>query len=301
MKFGKLPDISGVDFSLPPVNDRTLARLGGSPAPTGLKVYVGLPRWSSKAWVGDLYPKGTPASDYLHHYAKAFNCIELNTTHYRSPSPEQVKKWADQVEEEFRFCPKIPQSISHYRKLKGVQEDLARFTEAMAHFGGKLGSAFVQLHESFSPQLMENLTSFLSHWPTDQPLVFEFRHPDWFAAQQLLPAVLDTFYQHKIGTVITDVAGRRDVLHTDLTTKVVVIRFVGNGLHATDYSRFETWLTRLRLWQQHGLEELYFWVHEPEDGIAAAFGRHTINRLEEVLEVPVVLPTSGDEGQLALF
>lgn len=303
MKFGKLADISGVDFSLPPVNPQTLSRLGGNPHPDGLKVFVGLPRWSSKEWIGELYPKGTPAGKYLHHYAHSFNCIELNTTHYRSPSVEQVEKWAVQVEGSFRFCPKIPQTISHYRKLIQVGEELARFTSAMSQFGQTLGTAFVQLHDSFSPQLIGNLQDFIARWPKTQPVAFEFRHPDWFEAHQLFPAVVAAFEQLQIGTVITDVAGRRDVLHTDLTTPVAVIRFVGNGLHATDYSRLDAWMPRLRLWQENGLRELYFWVHEPQDGMASQFGRHTIRQLETHLQVPVILPEppAADDGQLALF
>ncbi|MEO1451952.1 MAG: DUF72 domain-containing protein, partial [Bacteroidota bacterium] len=146
MKFGKVADLTGIDFSLPPMHPDTERILGGQPDPN-FQLYVGLPRWSSKDWLGDLYPKGTKAGEYLKHYAGTFNGIELNTTHYRSPGPDQVRKWAEQTEAGFHFSPKIPQLISHYRKLAQVDRELQDFTEAIRVFGDKLGDSFLQVHD----------------------------------------------------------------------------------------------------------------------------------------------------------
>jgi uncharacterized protein YecE (DUF72 family) len=76
-------------------------------------------------------------------------------------------------------------------------------------------------------------------------------------------------------TVITDVAGRRDVAHMALTSGQVLVRFVGNDLHPTDFTRLDDWAERLTDWFSRGLKECYFFTHEPDNllapDLAAAF------------------------------
>ncbi|MEO0897946.1 MAG: DUF72 domain-containing protein [Bacteroidota bacterium] len=303
MKFGKLSDISGVNFSLPPVNENTLKRLGGASARGKFKAYVGLSRWASKDWLGQLFPPKTKQADYLHFYSQSFNTIELNTTHYRIPKMEQVEKWVDQAAEGFVFCPKIPQTISHYRKMINSDTEIEMFVEAIRLFGDKMGCSFVQMHESFGPSQMENLKDFVRKWPEDVPISFEFRHPDWFEEQQTFPEVLDILSSKGFGMVTTDVSGRRDVLHTDLTNKTAMIRLVGNSLHPTDYNRFDQWLERLALWVDNGLEELYIFPHEPEDPKASDYGKYMIEGLNKEFGLGLTIPGIPDEsaGQMSLF
>lgn len=303
MKFGKLPDISQVNFSLPPNAPQNKQVLGGQGSPKGFRAYVGLPRWASKDWVGKLYPKGTKQADYLNHYARSFNCIELNTTHYRSPSPAQVQKWADMTPTDFHFCPKIPQAISHHRKLVQIDKELADFTESIGFFGEKLGCSFVQLHESFGPNLMGNLQQFVKKWPQKLPLAIEFRHEDWFVDQQLLPALHELLLAHQITPVITDVAGRRDVCHATLTNRTAMIRFVGNALHPTDYERTDAWLDRLETWVHQGLETLYVFAHEPGDVLASEMGSYWIAQLNARFGLELVTPGIQEDAgsQMSLF
>ncbi len=301
MKFGKLPSISGVDFSLPPVNDRSLDILGRKSSES-FEAFVGISRWSSSEWIGHIYPKGIKQAEYLRFYSQAFNSIELNSTHYRIPTLDQVQKWRDLAAPGFRFCPKIPQVISHYRKLIDVEKELDQFVTSIAAFDSKLGCCFVQLHESFSPQLFGNLRDFLERWPKDMDLAVEFRHPDWFLDHVLIPEALDLLESHGTGTVITDVAGRRDVSHSSLTNRIAMIRLVGNELHPTDFERSNAWLARLSLWQENGLEHIYLFPHQPGDRMASDFGDYWIRHLNERFG----LSLTGTEGlahggQMSLF
>ena len=59
-----------------------------------------------------------------------------------------------------------------------------------------------------------------------------------------------------MGAVITDTAGRRDCVHQRLTTPFAFIRFVGNNLHPTDYSRMDDWVERIQEWFDQGLERV---------------------------------------------
>ncbi|MEM6800924.1 MAG: DUF72 domain-containing protein [Bacteroidota bacterium] len=302
MKFGKLADIGAVDFSLPVLNPRNMEILGGKPAPN-FQAYVGLPRWSSKEWIEKLYPKGSKQGEYLRYYSQSFNTIELNTTHYRIPQEEQVIKWREMADESFVFCPKIPQLISHYRKLVNVERELGLFTEAIQAFGPKYGCSFMQLHEAFGPEYFHNLEAFLKLWPRDLALSIEFRHPDWFEARSLRPELEHLLIQQGIGAVITDVSGRRDVSHNSLTNKVAMIRLVGNSLHPTDFERSDAWLERIQLWVENGLQKLYLFPHEPGDVMAMDLGAYWIEKLNQrfglKLNTPGVPRQEGD--QMSLF
>lgn len=103
----------------------------------------------------------------------------------------------------------------------------------------------------------------LSSVPEGAGLAVEFRHPVWFKDHCLRREAWDLLEAHGASTVITDVAGRRDVLHTSLSTPRVMIRFVGNELHPSDYTRVDEWVARLREWIEAGLEEVYFFLHHP--------------------------------------
>jgi uncharacterized protein YecE (DUF72 family) len=303
MKFGKAHSLEGIDFSLPPDDPLTARVLGGQPAPGGFQAYLGCPMWGNKAWAGILFPPKTPARDYLSWYSRSFNTIELNTTHYRSPSPELVASWREQAAEGFRFCPKIPQVISHYRKLAGAHEETLRFAESIRHFSSKLGCSFVQMHDSFAPDLAGNLYEFLRGWPQDLPLAVEFRHEGWFSGQRLRPEAWELLREFGAGAVITDVAGRRDVLHASLSSPVAVIRFVGNGLHPSDYRRADDWVARLGDWKARGLEKVYFFVHQPDDTAAPEIGAYVAARMNEALGTSLPPPgiASGTQGQMSLF
>src|SRR6187402_3161037 len=123
MDFGRVPNIDTADFTFPKENAYNVNILPGFPSEEK-GVYVGCPIWSEKAWVGKVYPKGAKEKDYLKYYAEKFPSIELNATHYNIPDPDTVIRWRDLVPDGFKFCPKIPQTISHAK-------DLVKMTDSM--------------------------------------------------------------------------------------------------------------------------------------------------------------------------
>jgi uncharacterized protein YecE (DUF72 family) len=146
MKFGKLANIEDVDFSLPPSHPLNKTILEANPqqsSPTDL--YIGCTGWSMKEWVGNAYPEKTKPKEYLKYYGEQFNTIELNTTHYRIPDKATITKWYNETPSDFRFCPKLPQSISHSRNLGLGGERILSFCEAVQGLEEKLGCCFMQL------------------------------------------------------------------------------------------------------------------------------------------------------------
>ena len=268
MEFGKLPNVDHVDWTLPPddpVSSRFLERLSASTLP---RLFFGAPLWGSKKWVGRTYPPDAKPANYLRHYANTYTTIELNTSHYRIPSQEQVRKWRDQVPKDFQFCSKIHQSISHERV--GLQDrDALKVWHSYAEgLGENGGPSFLQLPPYFDYSDKALLFAFLRQWPEEHRLALEFRHPSWFDESnpgRILPALTEYLQSKKIGLVITDVAGRRDVLHTSISAEFSMLRFIGNDLHPSDESRAEAWAGRFAQWFERGLKTEYLFIHELED------------------------------------
>jgi hypothetical protein len=122
-----------------------------------------------------------------------------------------------------------------------------------------------------------------------------------------MPLVRDTWQQmleQGVGTVITDVAGRRDVLHMRLTAPVAFIRFVTNRLHPTDYQRADAWVDRIGTWAGKGLREVYIFVHSPEELTSPEMMKYLVGRFNErgLASLPVPnLANGGQPGNLSLF
>lgn len=304
MDFGKLPAVDGVDFTLAPDPPQNAGVLGGLPARANPPaVYLGATGYNMKPWVGRWYPAGTKDRDFLRHYGRQFNTIEHNTTHYRIPDAAMVARWREEAPADFRYCPKIPQSISHARDLGLSGREIALFCDAIRALGEQLGCCFIQLPPHFAVQNLPVLALFLDVFPSDIPLAVEVRHASFFKPSVAVEDYYQLLQDHRISTVITDVAGRRDVCHLRLTTGRVLIRFVGNSLHPSDYSRVEDWARRLRHWFDMGLREAYFFCHEPDNLLApdlAVFAAETFARAipDVVLRGPQVEKLPPRQGTL---
>ncbi|ALI99183.1 DUF72 domain-containing protein [Rufibacter tibetensis] len=264
MDFGRLPDISKVDFSLPQDHPATQQILARSQRPTRPSFYLGCPTWSNKPWIGSYYPAGAQDAQLLYWYARQFNTLEMNTTHYRIPDASAIHRWRQAVPTGFVFCPKLPQIISHDQLLQNVGEPTKLFCDAILGLGPSLGMAFLQLPPFFGPDEWPLLEKFLLHFPKEVPLAVELRHENWFKESKVTQKAFETLAERQITTIITDVAGRRDVLHMRLTTSTAMIRFNGHGLVPSDYTRLQAWADRLHQWLEQGLHTVYFFMHQKD-------------------------------------
>lgn len=306
MEFGKLTDLSklaDIDWRLPP--DPPLNAQVLKPG-VRTKFFMGAPAWGHKEWIGKVYPPKTKSTEFLHHYARAFNTIELNTSHYRIPSSEQTQKWREQVPSHFVFCGKLHQDISHARGGLLDKRRHAEWFRFLEDLGENRGPCFLQLPPSFTYAEKAELFQFLQNWPSEFALALEFRHPTWWTPEgQLLPALQQYLQRKKIGLVITDVAGRRDVLHTALSAGFTMLRFIGNGLHPTDFERARHWYQKLKLWKEQGLQDAFIFVHEPDDIAMPEMADHFIRHFNETLGEQVLPPlpaiAPAPEAQAKMF
>lgn len=301
MDFGKLTNVDQVDFTLPPDAPQTASVIARSPQATPV-LFIGCPVWNNPVWVGKWYPAGTRSQNFLRNYARQFNTIELNSTHYGLPDVSTVRRWKNAVSPPFTFCPKIPQQISHEKQLVGAEALTEVFCAFVRSLSTHAGMSFLQLPPTFTLRQLPALQRFLTDFPADVPLSVEFRHPDWFAGSPVARQAFDWLEAYQFNTVITDVAGRRDVLHQRLTTPVALIRFVGNNLHATDFSRIDAWTERIGQWYARGLQQLYFFVHEPDNTHSPELAAYLIQRLNRQLDLHLAAPTAmATPVQTSLF
>jgi uncharacterized protein YecE (DUF72 family) len=291
MDFGKLTlaELEKADLGLPPDNPFTQKVLQAAERHPP-RVYVGCPVWADKTWVGKLYPSHAKDKDFLRLYARQFNTIELNITHYRIPDEALIEEWRSAVPEGFTFCPKFPQVISHDKLLQESEGLTELFCEEVLRLGPHLGMPFLQLAPYFGPRQISILEQYLRKLPPDFPLAVEFRHQDWFAHASTWEQALSLLHSYRVATVITDVAGRRDVVHQSLSTPTAVVRFVGNELHPSDYQRVDEWVERLKGWFEQGLQTLYFFVHCGSNHYAPDLALYFIRQLNAVCGLSVPEP-----------
>jgi uncharacterized protein YecE (DUF72 family) len=144
-------------------------------------IFLGTSGWSYKEWIGPFYSKEDKS--LLRAYTKVFRTVEIDSTFYRYPNKGAVMGWAKYSPEGFVYTVKLPQLITHEKKLdlnQGVEEDLQKFLELMEplSLSGKLGCLLIQLPPRFDYK-PEELEGFFKTLPTHVKFAVEFRNLTW--------------------------------------------------------------------------------------------------------------------------
>ncbi|TPN83493.1 DUF72 domain-containing protein [Aquimarina algicola] len=286
MKFGKVEHPEIIDFKLPEDHKDT-KRVLQQNSKNDLSVHVGCAKWNRQDLKG-FYPRGT--KDELEYYSKQFNCIELNATFYRIFPEEQFQKWYDKTPADFKFFPKLVQNISHLKRLNDdVQPYVDQYLNNVVHLKEKLGTIFLQMHGNFAPKNFDRVIQFIQKWPKEIRLAVEFRHTDWFNDTSIANELYDLLEKNKISNIITDTAGRRDLLHMRLTNDEAFIRYVGAN-HETDYRRLDDWTKRLTTWKMQGINHIHFFVHQNIEEESPLLSKYFINAINDQLNMQLKLP-----------
>ena len=290
MDFGKVAreTIPGIDFSLPTDGLQTALTLHKMERAADPQFYVGCAKWGRDEWIGQIYPKGTKAKDFLNQYVKQFNSIELNASFYQIPTEKSIASWKKSAESAgapFLFFPKFPRTISHIHRLANAEAATDTFLANLQGFAEFLGPVFLQLSDNFGPAKFDVLESYLRSLPVDMRFFVELRHTDWFSDLEIRKQVFSLLHELKIGSAITDASGRRDILHMELSTPAAFIRFVGNGQDFawSDRERVDSWVQRLSAWLDAGLEDVYFFLHQHDERDTPSIADYTIEQFNKHL------------------
>lgn len=216
-----------------------------------MEVFVGTSGWSFPNWVGILYPEGLPQSKWLSYYSNFFNCVEVNSTFYRLFKPNTYRGWLKSVPDDFRFILKVPQIISHTKKLVNVQGDIEEFFTNIEVLKPKLGLLLLQLPPSFNTPV-EYLEEPLNYLSSFCATAVEFRN--WYAyTQDILNILL------KYNCILVNPDSPTMPLELRLTNDKLYFRLHGRtSLHKSSYTDEE-------------LKEISLMIGELKDRINKAY------------------------------
>jgi uncharacterized protein YecE (DUF72 family) len=283
---------------------------------------LGCAIWAYKDWLGDLFPKGSKASDFLTLYSRRFVTVEGNTTFYSTPDAATVKRWAAETPEGFEFCLKLPRTITHDGLLMPHLPEAIAFCQQMQPLGDRLGIFFAQLPPSYSPVQLADLTQFLqavSQQMTQMKIALEVRHRDWFIspyAEQLNALLMEL----GVGRVVLDSRPIYDCpddpqlyserkkprlpVAWDVTAEFSLVRYISHPTLELNQPYLEEWVTQVEDWLTQG-KRVYFFVHCPVEARSPGNARHFQSLLEaKAVKVPG-LPwnevAAAEPSQLSLF
>ncbi len=302
MEFGRVPEdeLNTVDFSLPkePVFNKQI--LSGKKNKNA-RMYIGCAKWGRTEWVGKIYPEKTKEKDFLQYYVQHYNSIELNATHYKIYGPKAIEKWKEKAgDKDFLFCPKMYKGITHFGKLTGKYFITTEFLRGILAFEEHLGPMFIQVSDAYSSKRKDELFEFLRSLPTDMQFFLEVRHPDWFK-EDTSKELFEALHELNIGAVITDTAGRRDCAHMHLTLPKTFIRYVGNSLHPTDYTRIDAWIERMKYWLNKGIDDIYFFMHMHNEATSPELTVYLVDKMNAACGLNLIKPKFVDNKQPGLF
>jgi uncharacterized protein YecE (DUF72 family) len=144
-----------------------------------MRVRVGTSGYNYPEWKGSFYPEDMKPVLMLPYYAERFSTVEINATFYRMPTAATVEGWAKAVPDGFTFVLKAPQRITHFARLKNVDDAVRFFCDTARLLRARLGPLLFQLPPNFKKDV-SRLGDLLGKVPPDLRAAFEFRHPSWF-------------------------------------------------------------------------------------------------------------------------
>jgi uncharacterized protein YecE (DUF72 family) len=143
-------------------------------------VRVGTSGYNYAEWKGTFYPADLSAAKMLAYYAARFPTVEINATFYRMPTAKTLAGWDAATPASFVLALKAPQRITHFARLRGIDDPLRFFCDTARTLGPKLGPLLFQLPPNFRKDT-DRLAETLFLLPPDLRCAFEFRHESWLA------------------------------------------------------------------------------------------------------------------------
>ncbi len=265
-------------------------------------IHLGTQGWNYDAWVGPFYPDGTRPAEFLTLYARAFDSVEVDSTFYAIPPEKTVRGWADRTPAHFEFALKLPQELTHERRLRDVDDQLELFLDRAHVLGPKLGPILIQLGPDFAPTELPALSQFLDKLPGDARFAVEFRQRGW-----INDTVLQMLTDHNTALALADARWipRKTMLALAErpTADFAYLRWMGPNRDLVDYSRIQHDRTReLEEWSEailmliQKVKAVYGYVNNH----FAGHSPYSARQLQRLLSLRPVEPEELGE-QISLF
>lgn len=146
------------------------------------RLQAGASGFSYKAWKGGFYPPDIRPEDMLAWYSERLPVVEINSSFYRMPKSEVLRKWAETTPEAFRFAVKAPKRITHTARLMAdrAAEPVELLYRNLTILGQRRGPVLFQL-APYEKKDLPRLDEFIHLLPSGHAAAFEFRHESWFS------------------------------------------------------------------------------------------------------------------------
>jgi uncharacterized protein YecE (DUF72 family) len=256
--------------------------------------YLGTRGFSYKDWSGVFYPARMASRDYLAHYSQIFSAVELDSTFYGIPRPEQVQRWAAVTPEDFKFTAKTPQEITHERRLTGAMGLMRNFLDTMRLLDDKLAVVLIRFPPDFTASEFSTLAGFLESLPTDVQYAVEFRLRSWYTVE-----MAELLKSHSVCWAATDYVNLPKQIH--ITTDFLYIRWISQHGRFARHDRVELDMApQLQWWweqiQMHrdSVKTIYGFFNNDYAGYSPS----TCNKFKEIVGLPVQQATASEQGQL---
>ncbi|RFZ91253.1 DUF72 domain-containing protein [Mucilaginibacter conchicola] len=218
-----------------------------------------------------LFPEAFRESSRLTYYASLFNSVEINSSFYRIPLARTVRRWSEEVPEDFVFTFKLHRSVTHSLPGRFDMGSLDAFMQA-AGSTSKRACLLVQLPPKFGPDLRGLSALLAALKPYDWRVSVEFRHRGWYQ-----PEVYGLLREYGAGMVLHDMPGASPPLTE--TAGHVFLRFHGpekgyRGSYSDAY--LAEYAGYIREWQLRGLSVFAYFNNTLG---AAVQNLQTLNRL----------------------
>lgn len=275
---------------------------------------VGCAMWAHAAWRGRFLPADLRRDEQLAAYGSWCTAVEGNTTAYGLPSAATVATWAEGAPPGFRFLFKLPQDITHRKRLRHAEADVAGVVDLLAPLGERAEQLWIQLPASFGPGDVDALATFLSQAPAGPRWVVEVRHPDFFERGPVARGLARLLREHDAEWATFDTTtlfahppaseAERDgwAKKPRLPRREIalgerpVVRYLGRDDEGATVAGWQPWVPVVAGWLEEGRSPTIF-IHTPDNDIAPDLARRfhdevraaasvTVDALPEPLPVP---------------
>jgi len=187
-----------------------------------MELKIGCTGWSYQGWSGTFYPKNLKSSEWLRYYSQLFDITEINSTFYRIPSQEIVRRWKEDTPRHFRFTAKFPSIITHEKKLERVNSEVFSFLASLTPIHEKISALILQLPPSLSfHEAKPRLSELFDLLPDNFLYPIEGRHQSWFSEE-----AITYLKQNKHCLVWNDVTGVNNPM--PITSDYLYVRLIGD-------------------------------------------------------------------------
>jgi uncharacterized protein YecE (DUF72 family) len=138
-----------------------------------------------------------------------------------------VRRWLERTPASFTFAAKLPQAITHERRLEGCWRELEGFLALMRPLteAGRLAALLAQLPPSFDRGCLPALEGFLEGFPEGPRLAVELRHRSWYEGRRLRPEVRSLLARHRAAAAV--VSSPLMETEAEATTDLAYVRWHG--------------------------------------------------------------------------